>query len=222
MAGDDLPVDEADHHVDEDDQGEQITRRGPGLPLGLDQERQAPQQQEDHGGELGGEVHPEPQPGAGLPPRLGDLLPYIGRAGVLGRRRFVALGVVLEEEQHQYEDDDTGHRTADERRGPAEVAQQPGDDEGGDQIARHPEEPGELCDQRTLSGGEPVGAQAQYGDEGHRVTAAEQGAGGERYAVRGGEGEAELADGEKRHADGEHPSVPSRSTMRPTGICIPA
>ncbi len=118
--------------------------------------------------------------------------------------RLEALGVVLEEEDQQDEDDDAGQRAAREGRRPADPVQQPGDDECGDQVARHAGKPRHLGDQRPAPGREPAGAEPQHADESQRVAAAQQRPGGERGAVGRGEREAELARGEQHHADRQH------------------
>ncbi len=204
VPGHDLSVDQAHHHVRQDDEGQELTGRRARQPLRLHQEGQPPQQQEHHRRELRGEVHPQPQPGAGLPPRRGDLTPYVGRAQVRKRRRLVSLGVVLQEQQQQDEDDDARRRAARERRRPAHAVQQPCQQECGDEVARHARETRELRDQRTAPGGEPPRAEPQHADERHRVTAAQQGPRGEGHAVRRREGEAQLARREQHHAQGQH------------------
>ena len=206
LAGDELPVDESDDHVRQHDQGEEFTGCRPGEALGLHQKRQPPQQNEDHPGELRREVHPHAEPGPGLPPGVGDLTPDETRPAVVAHRlRSVALGVVLEEQQDQDEDDDAADRAAGERRGPAETAQQPGQDQRGDQVAGDADEPGDLRDERPAPGREPAVAQAQHTDERHRVAAAEQDPRAERGAVGVGEGEAQLARGEQEDAEGQDP-----------------
>ncbi len=204
VAADDLPVDEPDGHVHQDDERQQGAGRAAGEPLRLDQERHAPQQEEDHRGELGGEVHPHAEPGAGFVPGRGDLLPHEALAGAGAGGGSAAFGVVLEEGQHQHEDDQAGGGAARERPRPAGVVQQPGQHDGRDEVARHPEQGRDLRDHRAVAGGEPAGAQAQHADERHRVTAAQQGAAGQGRAVGVGEGEAELAGGEQDGAQGEH------------------
>ncbi len=201
VPGDDLAVDQADDHVGQDDEGEEFARGGAGQALGLDQEGQAPQEQEHHRGELGGEVHPEAEAGARFAPGGGDLPADVGRAAVRERLRLVPVRVVLQEQQEQDEDYDACQRAAREGGRPADAVQQAGDDQGGDEVSGHAREAGELGDHRAAAGREPAGAEPQDADERHRVAAAEEGAGGEGGAVGRGEREAQLACREQQDAD---------------------
>lgn len=120
------------------------------------------------------------------------------------RRRLVPLRVVPQEQHQRHQHHQSGHRAPREGGGPADPVQDGGEDERGDEVARHADQPGELRHQRPAPGREPAGAEPQHRDEGHRVAAAEQRPRGERHPVGGREREAELADGEEHRAQRQH------------------
>ena len=145
VAGDDLPVDEPHHHVGEHHQGEQRRPPSPGdSPCASTRNGIPHSSRNTIAGNWVVKCTHIPSRVPGSRQDGGDLLAYVRAARVLGGRRLVALGVVLQEQQQQDEHDDPRQRAAAKVVGPAEAVQRPGDDEGGDQVARHPEQRGDL------------------------------------------------------------------------------
>ena len=157
------------------------------------------------GAELGREVHPEAQPGAGVRPRGAPGWRAPRRATAPGRAGARRPGLSWSTTQQR---DAPARRRARRRAGRPRVqprwpsAQVIGI--GGDDRAELAEGAGELGDERDPPRREPGAHQPQHADERHRVAHPDEHPGQQRQRVAVGEREAGLRERQQHGADEQH------------------
>ena len=207
--------DRARHDGRDDHEREHDTRLPRGEALTGDEEGEAPEHREHVGRELGREVRPQAEPGAGHEPGGPQRAPERPQPQLVAV--LVDPGAVLDEQHERDARDDAEGGCDGIRRGPSEGVQCCGEGTDSGEGAELTEQPGELRHERRSPRGEPQRDQAQHRDEDHRVTDAEQHPAQQRERVRVDEREGQLRDRQEGEPDREHPLRPVTVEQRPDG-----